>query len=58
MIAPATTHILVHDVGTTANKACLYRVSKALELVDSYVVEYPIYILDNGGVEQKVDDWW
>ena len=58
MIAPAINHILVHDVGTTGNKACLYRVGQVLELVDSYVVEYPIYMLEDGGVEQKVEDWW
>ena len=51
-------HILVHDVGTTGNKACLYQVGKTLELIDSHVVEYPIYVLDNGGVEQNVDEWW
>jgi len=50
--------ILVHDVGTTGNKACLYRVGETLELVESYVVEYPIYVLENGGVEQKADEWW
>jgi xylulokinase len=58
MLDPALTHILVHDVGTTGNKACLYRVSQKLELIDSHVVEYPIYVLENGGVEQKVDEWW
>ncbi|MFN2236483.1 MAG: xylulokinase [Anaerolineales bacterium] len=58
MIDPDCTHILVHDVGTTGNKACLYRVGQSLELVDSRIVEYPIYMLDNGGVEQKVDEWW
>jgi xylulokinase len=52
------TYILVHDVGTTGNKACLYRAGKTLELVDSHLVEYPIYVLENGGVEQKVDEWW
>ncbi len=52
------TIILVHDVGTTGNKACLYQVGKTLELVDSHVVEYPIYVLENGGVEQNVDEWW
>lgn len=51
-------HILVHDVGTTGNKACLYRVGQTLELVDSHVAEYPVYVLENGGVEQKVDEWW
>ncbi|KAA3654111.1 MAG: carbohydrate kinase, partial [Chloroflexi bacterium] len=50
--------VLVHDVGTTGNKACLYRLGKSIELVDSHLVEYPLYILENGGVEQKADEWW
>jgi xylulokinase len=58
MTIPASTYILVHDVGTTSNKACLYRVGKALELIESHVVEYPVYILPDGGAEQKVDEWW
>ncbi len=58
MTDPVSTYILVHDVGTTGNKACLYRVGPTLELVDSHVVEYSVYLLENGGVEQKVDEWW
>jgi xylulokinase len=51
-------YILVHDVGTTGNKACLYQVHETLELVGSKVVEYAVYVLENGGVEQMVDEWW
>jgi xylulokinase len=58
MMDQKSTHILVHDVGTTGNKACLYQVGQTLELIDSHIVEYPIYIFDNGGVEQNVDEWW
>ncbi|MFC1996404.1 FGGY-family carbohydrate kinase [Chloroflexota bacterium] len=54
----APSYILVHDVGTTGNKACLYQVSETLELISSHVVEYPVYILPDGGAEQKVDEWW
>jgi len=52
------TYILTHDIGTTGNKSCIYRVSDSIELVDQYLVEYPLYTLDNGGVEQKADEWW
>jgi xylulokinase len=51
-------YILVHDLGTTGNKACLYRAGENLELEASHVVEYPVYILQDGGAEQKVDEWW
>jgi xylulokinase len=52
------TYILAHDAGTTGNKSCLYRVADSIELVDSWLVEYPMYTLKNGGVEQRADDWW
>ncbi|MBN1122619.1 MAG: FGGY-family carbohydrate kinase [Anaerolineae bacterium] len=50
--------ILVHDVGTTGNKSCLYRMGDRLELVDSALEEYPLYVMDNGGIEQDPDEWW
>ncbi|MBN1877610.1 MAG: carbohydrate kinase, partial [Anaerolineae bacterium] len=51
-------YILTHDIGTTGNKTCLYHLGERLELVDSALVEYPLYITENGGVEQHADDWW
>lgn len=50
--------ILVHDVGTTSSKSCLYRIGERLEIVATALEEYPLYILDNGGVEQDPDQWW
>jgi len=58
MTDPNPSYILVHDVGTTGNKACLYCIGKTLTLAASHIVEYPVYILPNGGAEQKVDEWW
>lgn len=52
------TYILVHDVGTTGNKSCLYRIDDRLELVGSALEEYPLYVMDNGGIEQDPDEWW
>ena len=40
-----SSYILVHDVGTTGNKACLYSVGKTMELIASHVAEYPVYKL-------------
>lgn len=53
-----TTYILTHDVGTTGNKTCVYKVDDKIKLIDSYLVEYPLYMLPDGGVEQKADEWW
>lgn len=52
------THVLTHDVGTTSNKTCLYRIGQEIELVDSALVDYALTTLPNGGVEQDADDWW
>ena len=50
--------VLVHDVGTTGSKSCLYRLGERLELVGMALEEYPLYVLDNGGIEQDPDHWW
>lgn len=52
------TYVVTHDVGTTGNKSCVFRIGETLELVDSCLVEYPLYITPGGGVEQKADEWW
>ncbi len=52
------TYILAYDLGTTGNKSCLYRISDKIDLVDAYLVEYPLYTTKDGGAEQKADDWW
>jgi len=50
--------ILTYDVGTTGLKTCLFTVSDKLQLISASLAEYPIYLLENGGVEQEPDDWW
>lgn len=50
--------VLTHDLGTSGNKACLYRVSDRIEQVSSYLVEYPLFLTPDGGAEQRVEDWW
>ncbi len=52
------TIILTHDIGTTNNKTCLYRLADHIELIGTAVEEYPLYTLPNGGVEQNADEWW
>lgn len=36
----------------------MYRIDKKIELVDSFLVEYPLYSTPDGGVEQNAEDWW
>ena len=58
---PPETYLLTHDIGTTGNKTCLYRLpstGESLEMVASSLVEYPLFMVAVGGVEQKADDWW
>lgn len=50
--------ILVHDVGTTSSKSCLYRLSERLEIVATALEEYPLYMLGNGVIEQDTEEWW
>ena len=52
------TYILVHDIGTTANKTSIFKVEKTLIMVSSKTVEYPLYTLPNGGVEQHAEELW
>jgi xylulokinase len=53
-----TTYVITYDVGTTGNKTCIYRIGKTIEIIDSYLGEYPLFITKDGGAEQKADDWW
>jgi len=51
-------YVLAYDIGTTGLKTCLYSVNESIRLEASDLCEYPLYILENGGAEQDVDDWW
>ena len=50
------TCILAHDLGTSGNKATLYRADGTL--VASCVHEYPTSYPQPGFVEQDPEDWW
>ena len=39
---PEPTYVLTHDIGTTGNKACLYRLGDHIELVGASTAEYPL----------------
>ncbi|MBP5159597.1 MAG: carbohydrate kinase, partial [Lachnospiraceae bacterium] len=51
-------YILAYDVGTTGVKTCLFEVGEEIRLLEGVTRGYPLYIMDNGGVEQDGDDWW
>jgi len=53
-----STYILAHDIGTTGDKTCLYKIGNKLELINSRLEEYPLFMTDDGGAEQRGDDWW
>jgi xylulokinase len=53
-----STHVIAYDIGTTGVKTCLFGISDEIRLIASATADYPIYVLDNGGVEQDPDDWW
>ena len=52
------TYTLAYDIGTTGVKTCLFEVEKTIKLIAAASEEYPLYVLDGGGVEQDADDWW
>lgn len=54
----AATYVISYDIGTTGNKTCIYRIGEKIEMVDSSLVEYPLYLTEGGGAEQVADDWW
>jgi xylulokinase len=56
-MAPPT-YVLAHDIGTTGDKTCLYRIGERLELIHSCQEQYPLFMTPDGGAEQRVEDWW
>lgn len=48
--------LLAHDIGTSGNKATLYRDDGTI--VASAVEPYDVYYSDGGCAEQDADDWW
>ena len=51
-------YILAYDIGTTGVKTCLFEVDEKIRLLKFASRSYPLYILDDGGAEQDVEDWW
>ncbi len=51
-------YVIAYDFGTTGVKTCLFRIGETLELISSAYEVYGLYIMDNGGAEQDVEEWW
>lgn len=51
-------HVIAYDIGTTGVKTCLFKIDQTITLITSAHKGYGLYLLDNGGAEQDVDEWW
>ncbi|NLY89929.1 MAG: xylulokinase [Firmicutes bacterium] len=49
-------YIIVHDLGTTANKACLF--DESCSLVASVLLPYPTYFPTAEEAVQRPEEWW
>ena len=52
------TYVLAYDLGTTGVKTCLFAITDRIRMKTHASRGYGLYVLDNGGVEQKADEWW
>ena len=50
--------VISYDIGTTGLKACLFEIDKQIKLVEGEYETYELYVLENGGAEQDVEEWW
>ena len=52
--------VIAYDVGTTGLKTCMFRISagESVQYLAGEVEHYQLYVLENGGVEQRASDWW
>ena len=51
-------YVISFDIGTSGTKTCLFKIDSSISLVSSDLCEYSLQILENGGAEQDVEDWW
>lgn len=51
-------YIIIYDFGTSSVKTCLFQIDSQIHLVAGASAEYGLYISDNGGAEQDVEEWW
>ena len=51
-------YIIIYDFGTSSVKTCLFQIESQINLITEASAEYGLYISDNGGAEQDVEEWW
>lgn len=51
-------YVMTYDVGTTGIKTCIYDIQDSVQLIDSEVGCYKLYIDENGGAEQDPEEIW
>lgn len=51
-------YVITYDVGTTGIKTCIYEISKSIKLIASTLEGYELYIEENGGAEQDLNEMW
>nr|MCR4610602.1 carbohydrate kinase [Lachnospiraceae bacterium] len=51
-------NVISYDIGTTGLKACLFRIDECIRMIGGEYETYELYILENGGAEQDVEEWW
>ncbi|MCR5544849.1 MAG: FGGY-family carbohydrate kinase [Lachnospiraceae bacterium] len=51
-------YILAYDIGTTGVKTCLFQIEDKIKLIAGATSSYNLYMVDNGGAEQDVEEWW
>ena len=51
-------YIIIYDFGTSSVKTGLFEIDAAIKLVAGSSASYGLYISDDGGAEQDVENGW
>jgi xylulokinase len=51
-------YVITYDVGTTGIKTCIFEIAETIKLITSEVEGYQLYVQENGGVEQDLNEMW
>ena len=51
-------YIIIYDFGTSNVKTCPFEIASEIKLVAGASASYGLYITDDGGVEQDMEEWW
>lgn len=51
-------YVITYDVGTTGIKTCIFEITESMKLIASSMGVYKLFIVENGGAEQDLNDIW